>query len=48
MFSDFEKEVWRNALEVAHTEGYASRSRKEIIDRYWYYKLEEEVQHESI
>jgi|TARA_R110000787_G_scaffold276403_1_gene385324 hypothetical protein len=43
MLDDLEREVWRDALEVAHRKGYASRTRKEIIDRYWYDKLDEEV-----
>ena len=42
MFDDFEREVWRDALEVAHKKGYASRSRKEIIDRYWSDELEDD------
>ena len=38
--TDFEREIWRNALELAHVKGYASRTKKEIIDRYWWENLD--------
>ena len=38
--TDFEREIWRNALELAHVKGYASRTKKESIDRYWWENLD--------
>ena len=39
--SNFEREVWLDALALAYEKGYVTKSKKEILECYWHDKLDE-------